>query len=243
MLKVARQYGFNPQVDTELADIALDFLDEAVQDMNSHLYEFNKRSETVSLTDGTSTYTLSGGSAESTTTPVIPYKESIAYLDHLTSTDRINLVYIPWVRFAEYVKNRVFAGTGEPELYSFRNIENDGTVTLYPTPGGTADTHVLVLEYYIRIPLISILANDATSPRIPEEVEVPLLYNAMKRMATHLYGPGHPDVGGFDVLEQRSLGRLQAVDKRHPDQNLRFQLVDNVKRGTHRSRRALYIKV
>lgn len=242
MRKVCRQYGFDKDVDEEIAGIALDFLDEAVQDMNSHLYEFNKRIEEIDLVAEQQDYVLTGGSTERGA-HVVPYKESIAFLAGSSGENRIHLTYVPWFRFQDMANNRLYTNTGEPSVYSFRALDNDGKISLYPKPSNSYTSHTLTAEYYIRLPLISSLASPDTAPYIPEEVEIPLLYNAMKRMAVHLHGPGHKDVVGFQALETKAVDELQAVDKRHPDGGTRFMVVDHMKRGTRDGRKAEYIKV
>ena len=220
----------------------MDFLDEAVQDMNSHLYEFNKRSEVKTLVTSTQDYTLTGGNAERGA-PVVPYKESLAYIEDSNNSNRINLTFMTWYLFQDRANSRAWKGEGEPSIYSFRNMNDDGKVSLFPKPSSGFNGHYLTVEYYIRIPLISLLADNNTTPYVPEEVEIPLLYNAMKRMAIHLYGPGHEDVKGFWSLEMKALNELKALDHRHPDGGTRFILSDNLKRGTRTSRDTLYIKV
>jgi hypothetical protein len=239
--KLLRTYGVDDSQDTELTAVAKDFLDDAVKDMNSHLYEFNRLSETIDLQADDNNYPLTNTDADGTDgSTIVPYKESYAYLIDADG-NRLPLTYLPWVRFAERLGNTFYSNSGPPELYSFKNIENDGKVYVWPTPGDL--TYDMVIDFYRRIPLYSDLTNSTTSPNMPEEVETPLFYNALKRLAIHLYGPGHKDVEGFDALESKALTELKAVDKRHPDQQQRFVVSDFRNRNRSAGRRSLYIKV
>jgi hypothetical protein len=244
--KLLRTYGIDETQDDEIggdAGIADDFLDEAVKDMNSHLYEFNKRWQTLDLAAGTNNYELTDETAETEPTDgsnIIPYRESYAYLVD-SAGGRLPMTYLPWVKFAERLGNIFYSNTGTPELYSFRNIDFDGKVYVWPTPSNT--TYDMVLEFYKRIPLYSETTAEGTTPSIPEDVETALFYNAAKRLAIHLYGPSHDDVAAFHELEQDALTRLKAVDKRHPDQQQRFVVSDFRNRNRVAGRRSLYIKV
>lgn len=242
--KLLRTYGVDDSQDTELAGIADDFLDDAIKDMNSHLYEFTKYNETIDLAAGTATYTLSDTDVDGVIndgSAIIPHKESYCYLLHSTNGTRLPLTYLPWVRFSERLGNAFGGNSGPPELYSFRNLESDGVVTFWPTPNNT--NYDAVLEFYRHIPLYSELTSDSTKPNFPEGVETPLFYNAAKRLAIHLYGPGHPDVASFQALESKALSELKAVDKRHPDQQQRFVVSDFQAKQRSLGRRKLYIEV
>lgn len=221
-----RQYGVAS--DTELEGVVDEFINDTIRDYNSRTFEFNKRKETITFVANTAEYTLTAGTF---------LKESMCYLiQSSNSAVRSTLVYLPYVHFqATYADGNYGMITGVPEVYTIRNVNNDGIVTFAPAPSDT--TYKAVIEYYRRIPILS---EESPIKAIPE-IEVPLMYGAMKRLAIHLYGPGHPDVAGFDSLERQALEEVAAIDKQHPDARMRFILCD--KRAAWNQRRALYIKV
>jgi len=214
--RVVNVYGIDRTSDTEMAGVALDLLDETVKEMNSHLYEFNKMVESnLTITADANTIVLRNG----------VYRESIARMIYTPdSTQELLLMYLPYVQYQDAYGSSRYIGSGIPVVYSFRNVERDGTLYLGPTPdSGAATDYTLTVEYYRRIPLVSSVT---AALDIPPEVEPALVYGAQKRLAIHLYGPGHPDVAAFQGLEMRALQQLKAVDKRHPDTNKRFKLAD-----------------
>lgn len=210
---------FGHTADTELRTVAGDLLDETVMDMNMHLYEFNRMTTSIALTSGTIMYQL----------PSPFYRESLAYLVKIADSEKqAPFVYIPNVRF----RSLPGVGYGVPYLYTLRNVHADGLVEVAPTPNDDcAAKYTLSIEYYRRI----VLPSEATGGQldVPQEVEVPLMYGTQKRLAIHFHGPGHPDVGGYKVLEDEALGNLKGVDKRHPDQHLRFVLSGHSTRGAY----------
>lgn len=231
--KVAQVYGIDKDSDTELGTVVLGLLDDTVRDMNSHLYEFNKIVQSnLPMTADNRDVNLNQG----------VYKESLGYLVRTDDGSKLLLVYLPYVNFVDQWEAGLFVGTNVPAAYTFRNVERDGVVSLGPKPNSaTATDYTLTLEYYRRIPLISEVT---VGVDVPPEAETPLVYGAQKRLAVHLHGPGHPDVAGFNALEQQALGNLKAVDKRHPDTQKRFRLVDHTHKGKRRlNDGTIYIRV
>ncbi len=229
--KVCRLYGIDATHDTELAALALDLLDETVDEMNSQLYDFNKRVETgITLTAGTAAYELNSAF----------YRESLAYLVDSSGDREPPLIYLPYARFRETYGDEDWVSDGFPEVYTIRNVQDDGQVTLGPTPDTSAAAYTLTVEYYRRIPKVS---GSEDPLAVPDEVEPALLYGAMKRMAIHINGPGHADVAAFETLEARAIEKLKGVDRRHPDQNMRFQLHGHSRRARRFRDRALYIRI
>lgn len=215
--RVAELYGIDSAVDTDIATVALNLLDETVKEMNAHLYEFNKMTKvSVSLVAGTQTVDLSA------TTPVI-YKESLAYLVETATSQRQDpLQYIVYEDFIKQFGKDY--STGTPSAYTFRNQALTTLLSFWPIPDATAATRfTLTLEYYRRIPLISSVAV-GSSIDVPAEVETALMYGAMKRMAIHMKGASHPDVMSFDALESKALEKLRNMERLHPDAPRRFRL-------------------
>lgn len=227
--KVTQLFGLKD--DNEMRGLAEHFLDDAIKEMNSYLFEFSRTMETgITLSASTQDYTLSGG---------LPFKESQAYLVNSSSGDAAApLHYLPYVHF-----KRLFAleentdavsTAGVPYAYTIRNLHDDGVVSLFPIPNtSTASSWTLTVEYYTRIPLVSELALDTSQLDVPQEVETALVFGGQKRMAIHIHGPGHDDVKALDALENRARTRLQAIDRHHPDSNTRFRLATH-SRGSRR---------
>jgi hypothetical protein len=239
--KVTQLFGLKG--DGEMRTVATQFLDDSIKEMNSYLFEFNKRRQAgVTLVQDQADYELEG----------TPYKEVQAFLvATANNNEEPPLYYLPYVQFKRIynVENSSIAKTtGTPYAYTLRNIEEDGKVTLYPAPGSTTATnYTLTVEYYIRIPLLSDLASDEKKLEVPQEVETALLFAAQKRMCIHINGPSHQDVVALDGLENRAFSRLKSIDKYHPDANQRFRLIDRSRRDGSRTRSAgrgvMYIKI
>lgn len=218
--------------DAEFRAKALEFLDDTCKDMNSHLYEFNKVfDQGIQLVDGQDFYQLGS--------PF--YRESLAYLEKNSGGFRDPLTYLPWVHFQRLTLSG--GDRGEGGYYSIYNVHDEGLVYLRPIPDDTtAADYILDIEYYRRIPLVSAVS-EGESINVPQEVETALTYGAQKRMAIHIHGAGHEDVQALHQLEQQALARLKAVDKRHPDEQLRFRVVDFAARSRRSARGALYIRI
>jgi hypothetical protein len=231
--KVAQVYGIDKDSDTELGTVVLGLLDDTVRNMNSHLYEFNKIvQDNIPITVNERDVNLNVG----------VYKESLGYLVRTSDNTKILLVYLPYVHFMDQWEANLFGDAGISSAYTFRNVERDGIVSLGPAPNNaTATDYTLTLEYYRRIPLPS---EQTEGVDVPPEVETALIYGSQKRLAIHLHGPGHPDVGAFHRLEAEALSALKAVDKRHPDEQKRFRLVDHSYKGKRRlNDGSIYIRI
>lgn len=217
---------------------ALGFLDDAVKDMNTHLYEFNRTVETGLALVEDQEY------VELVTTY---YRESQAFTVRTSDGFKYEpLCFIPWAQFLRMTQmgvSDIKKTSGELiSHYSIRNEHATGTMFLYPTPNATAASDfTLTVEYYRRIPLISSTAAGA-SIDCPPEIETALVYGAQKRMAMHIEGAEHPSVGALNALEETALNRLKAVDQRHVDEKLRFRIVDNTT-GRTRTDGRLYVEL
>lgn len=210
--KVASLYGNSG--DSELEAKALECLDDAIDDLNMHLWEFNKAEESgIVMTAAQSWVPLSHA----------VYRESAAFLVDTTSGDSgPHLKFYPWLEFQrEWGKPN---DEGTPLVYSYFNIHAEGKLYLAPIPDSTTATDcTLTFQYYIRIPRISELDSSA-SLNTPREIEQAIVYGAQKRMAIWLLGSAHPDVAAFQALETKAYADISGVDKRRPDANLRFKL-------------------
>jgi hypothetical protein len=215
--KVCRLYGVEAGKDAELATNALSWLDEAVDDLNLGLYEFNKVIQTGIVMTASQPYI---------TLATDFYRESQAYL--VRTSDGLKyapLTYLNWVDFRRIYPNDKVASI--PFVYSCYNYDTDSQrIYLYYTPStDVASGYTLTTEYYRRVPRISTLGG-GDSLQVPGEVETPIRYGAYKRAAMH-FGQT-TDVGMYGQLESQALERLKRVDRMHPDARKRFKLVDVV---------------
>lgn len=208
--KVARLYGLSDDEDAQA--IAKDALDDTVKELNGYLYEFNIVTATgLTLTDAQSHIQLA-----------VPFfKEKMAYLVRTGDGKPLTpLTYLDWAAF-----NRLY-GTNTtngdiPQVYSARNMQEEGRLYFGPTPNDDAATnYTLSLEYYRRISLVS----ETPQLTIFQEAENALLYGAQMRFAYHISGPSSPDVGVFKALFNEALASLRSLDRRHPDEATRFRL-------------------
>lgn len=212
---VCAEYGWDT-TDSELRNRAIRFLDAAVKDLNTGLFEFNKIVETGVLpVEGQQWVQLGSG----------VHRLSQIYLVHNSNGDEPPMGILPYDHFKRlYYRTDK---TGKPFVASTYNISSDGRVYLYYIPDATtASDYTISVEYFIRIPLISEIAEGA-SLAIPQEMENVILYNAQKRLASHLYGAGHKDVGSKAALESQSLERCKNSDRSKPGAAIRWRLCDN----------------
>lgn len=230
--KVCRLLGLST-ADSDFVQVALDSLDDTINDMNMALFEFNKMAEAgIVMTEGQPYVFLTSRF----------YRESLAHLSANSGGVQPPLDFCPWTEFQRWYGDETVLGC--PHIYSLFNFEQEGRLYLSPTPdASTVSTYTLSVEYYRRIPLVSTLgASESLS--VPREVESALLYGAQKRLAIHVLGAAHPDVGALATLEMQALERLKRVDKTHPDEKKRFILSDFAKRpGKNRANPAVYIKL
>lgn len=211
--RVGSTYGLDTDTDTaEFKPRVLAFLDEAVNDLNAFLFDFNKLSVSgITLTEGDETVPL----------PATFYKESTCTLIKTGDTIGEVLAYIPYVHFVKLKATRYPTRPDIPFWYSLRNVEREGLLYLWPPPNAdVAANYTLILEYYRRVPLVS----EEDPLVVPREVQSYLMYNAQKRLALHLLGAGHPDVAALNALEEKALHRLRDIDQAHVDEQARFRM-------------------
>lgn len=228
MQRVLQPFGFQRGQDTEIDAVALNALDEVVNDLNMGLYEFNKRSESgITLTSGQSHVDLG--------TPF--YRDSLAYL--VKSTGEVDgvLAHIPWVQY-ERQSLPDQHNSSVPYWYSLFNTNLEGRAYLYPSPNSTTATdYTLTVEYYRRIPRVS----DEDPLEIPREVENVLIYGGQKRLALHF--EQLPLFDRYASLEQQALDRLKMSDHNKPDAQMRWRLPWQTGGRRLAGRSATYIRV
>lgn len=207
--------------DSELRGVAAGFLDDTIKEMNSHLYDFNKKVlSNVTLVDSEREVTLTDD----------VYKEHLAYIHHTANDeDEAPLVLLPHAHFMTMYGDQTRFKTGIPVVYTFRSLHQDFKLQLGPAPSTSiADDYTLTVEYYRRIPLVT----ESSTLDVPQEVQTSLIYGAQKRMAIHIHADAaHPSVGALHELERDALSRLKQIDSHHPDTNKRFRLTDHTLKG------------
>jgi len=212
---VCALYGWDT-TDSQLRNRVIRFLDGSIKDLNTGLFEFNKIVETGILMAERQQWVQLGSNA---------HKISQVYLTHNTNGDQVPMTILPYDHFKRlYYRTEK---TGLPYVATNFNIEREGKVYLYYIPDSkTVTDYTLTTEYYIRIPLISEIAEGA-SLSIPQEMENVIVFGAQKRLAEHLLGPGHRDVGAKAALESQALDRVKNSDRSKPGAQIRFRMCDS----------------
>lgn len=210
--KVMSLYGIG--TDAELEAKAEDFLNEAIDELNTHLWEFNRtREEGIALVASQDYVPLRHE----------VYKEDAAYL---VATNNSGI--IQRLREHDFTRLEVAFGgssnTGPPMAYSFENLFQEGKLYLFPTPDANAVSDwTLTFQYYRRI---SHLTSQGESVlQVPREAEQMILNHAYARVAAHLKGASDPDVASYVALSSRAFENLKGIDRRQPDNNTRFGIM------------------
>ena len=210
---MAAQYGFDTS-DGDIQRRCLEWLDEAVNDLNYMTWESSKTVETgIPLTSGDTFASLSSQF----------YKESQAYLVSNDGGDMPPMRYLPWVAFKRLYPD--MNTPGMPCIYTAFNDSSEGKVYFdVVVDDNTASNYTLAVEYYRRIPKISSLGV-GDSLEVPTEFENVLLYGAKKRAAQWVGAA--QDVPQFQALEHEAYERMKRADRMHPDSDNRFRLIDD----------------
>ena len=134
---IARPFG--AASDGEGRSIALDALNQAIKELNgrSPLWSFLRPTQSITLVDGTATYTLNSNFN----------KESKAVLIDSDSNEFGALLYYDWEAFQSYVT--IQTATGPPAIYTFKSSFTDEAVEFYPVPdSGAATDYTVGLTHY-----------------------------------------------------------------------------------------------
>lgn len=228
-VKVAKLYGLDG--DAEAEQTALDALDDSVKEMNLSLFDFMLVTQTgITIVADEDEYELAASF----------FKEKSAFLVNSDGVQRPPLVYLDYATYRRLWGDMTVSRI-EPQVYSALNTHADGKIYLAPKPSSSnAADYTLSISFHRRIPLPS----EVGTLNVPQEAESIILYGAYKRMSIDIQGAYHPDVSKFEELQEKWLEKLEAQDRRHPDEATRFRIVD--KRLMSRSQRAggtLYIKI
>ena len=202
----------------------MDALNQAIKELNgrSPLWSFLRTTQSITLVDGTATYTLNSNFN----------KESKAVLIDTDTNEFGPLLYYDWEAFQSFARKQ--HRTGRPEIYTFKSAFADEAVEFYPVPDAGAATDFTVdLTYYKRL---GACADNATQIAAPAETEPWLVTRAQAIMA-QIKDPTR--FVPFQADASRLWKALVAYDTRHHDDSSdRFRL-----RGTHGPTGALLIPV
>jgi len=206
------------QSDSELEAKALEFLDDTIDYLNTHLWEFNRVEETgLALTASSPTVALAH----------LFYREHLA---HMVAVDggraEPPLTFMPFVDF-----NRQYGvptDEGLARVYTYNNLHHTGQLllNLVPTTDNAAD-YTLTINYYTRVPRLSTI-DSAAKLSIPAEVEQILKCGAKKLLAAHVDNPSKTTT--WAALEAQAIDAMRGIDRRSPGGGLRFRVVDFVRR-------------
>ena len=215
--QVTRLYGLED--DDELRAKALDMLDNTVIEMNTRLWRFMRTSQLdITVTADDETVTLTSAF----------HREDNAWWSHKTDGSKSKpLTYLP---HAHYVwMTRESTDSGRATLYTARNTHEDGKVCIWPkVDSDTADNLNFNIEYFQRIPLVS----GGIQIDVPQEVQSALIAGGHEKLAAHLLGPSHGDALAQKQDYTNKVEALKRIDTTNPDEQMRFRLVDNVRRST-----------
>lgn len=160
--ELARPY--NPNDETTLA-IAGDCVNSAIRKYNRKVWPWEILSADVTF-----------GANDNTQPLPQPFKKPLAAYQLIAPNQDRRLSYIPYESFIEYHSIRA---TGQPTVYTLRNVFETGQVTVFPIPISSTDVSVF---YYRRTP---ILRKDAEPFEGPPEFEEAILsearYSIMQR--------------------------------------------------------------
>lgn len=175
------------------------------------LMVWDRTSYTMSLTSGTSSYTI--GTSQTLNTPYPVHLLQAVRLDSNASTR------IPMEIISDFNYNILPASTsGVPIQLTYQQKMNQGTIQVWPTPDSYSQSYVTIQLTYLR-PIEYFSASTDTAD-FPEEWVSAIIYNLAVRMAPE-YGVPLPD---RSLLIKEAEAYLQiAEDNSFEDASLFFQ--------------------
>lgn len=175
------------------------------------LMVWDRTSYTMSLTSGTSSYTI--GTSQTLNTPYPVHLLQAVRLDSNASTR------IPMEIISDFNYNILPASTsGVPIQLTYQQKMNQGTIKVWPTPDSYTQSYVTIQLTYLR-PIEYFSAASDTAD-FPEEWVSAIIYNLAVRMAPE-YGVPLPD---RSLLIKEAEAYLQiAEDNSFEDASLFFQ--------------------
>lgn len=212
--RVARIVG--AELEPTMQGAALEYLNEAIIEFNSRLYECNRVFRTQ--------LTVTNGEAS---LPAAFYKELECSLVSSTG-DRIRqLGYIDWAEHEHtFGYSQQGFGTGGFYQYSLFNIYDEGKLRLMPFTGAT-DTSYVKISYHRRFPL---LTGDGDVLDAPQEIQRALVLKAQTDML-RTHSPGSNALAITASLAEKAWDEFSNIDRKHPDMKPRFRLAPLTGRG------------
>ena len=189
--------------DSDGRAMCLDALNQAIKELNgrSPLWSFLRKTQSVTLVDGTATYDLNSDFN----------KESKAVLIDSDSNEFAPLLYYDWEAFQSFAKKQ--SRTGRPGVYTFKSVYLQGKVEFYPVPDAGAATDFTVdLTYYLR--LGDCTDSETSYIATPSETE-PWLVTRSQALMAQIKDPQRFII--FQADASRLWKQLIAYDTRHHD--------------------------
>lgn len=194
------------QLDSESLYRCGQFINRVIKELNTRPWKaLLTTGSNITTTQGTSTYSLDG----------LFYRESkVQRLSPSSGLPELTMPYLDWEQFQarfDYQQD-----SGVPNVYTLRNVGQDGLITFYPIPAATAYT--FTVQYYARIPQ---LVNQDDTLNIPIEFENYIILKAQYYLMDLFH---HERAEIKHQACDLELARLQRIDEIHPDDNPRFRL-------------------
>jgi len=192
------------QLDTDSLYRCGQFINRAIKELNTRPWKALLNSGTnLTTIAGTRDYTLDSQF----------YKESkVQRLDD-NSKPCATLIYQDWETFQSRFNEQADQST--PAIYTLRNVDQDGIISIYPIPD---KVYTLTVQYYARI---SMLEDNDDTLLIPVEFENYIILRAQ----FYLLDLFHHERS--EMKEQQSnnqMAMLIRADEIHPDNASRFRL-------------------
>lgn len=186
------------------------------QFINRAIKELNTRPWRAMLTGGSPITTVIDQTDYALDAPF--YRESKCVRLDANLDQEYALRYIDWEVFIS--KFDKLNDRGKPYLYTLRNVDNDGLLTVYPIPNDAITT--LGIEYYARIPQ---LVNNDDTLLIPIEFENYIILRGQYYLMD-LFHHERSELKGQQSVQ--ALSDLIRQDELHPDKNVRIRLPNPV---------------
>jgi len=205
--KVARVVGMDREAPGLAA--AEEFLNDAIIEFNTKLYEANKI--------GPTSVTLTGGTG---TLPALFYKELECQQVGSAGNKVRQLNYIDWAEYQHLTFDTEWTTLTSPMYYTLFNTYRTGQIKTLPAGGATGTVYVKI-TYYKRIPL---LAGNVDILDMPQEIERALVLKAQSQMI-RTYRSADPSAWmPWEVLAEAAWARFVTIDTKHVDMKPRFRL-------------------
>jgi len=199
------------QNDSTIKASCGEYINDAIDEFNTRLYECNKLGPTA--------ITVTGGSAD---LPTQFYKEEECQVVDSAGNKLREISYIDWTEYQKVFNFGSYSsGPGPaPQYYTLFNTHLTGQIKLLPAPAATATTY-LKITYYKRFDQ---LASESDILDAPRELQLAIILKA-QATALRILRSGEPQLyTQADAIAERAWMRFAMIDRRHPDMKPRFRL-------------------